>query len=521
MSLTKVSYSLITGAPLNVKDFGAVGDGVANDTAAIQAAINAGQNRQVVFPSGTYLVSTQISIISNIKIVGQGKESTTITANATINSIFYLENDSNVEITGIKFNGNNNTLSNIRAYASSTASNVTIQNCSFTGTKNDATLNFACIEFSLTIAGARYSYVNISDNTFDTCGTHGAVIAYVDKLIFSRNFMKDIGQHGMEAVSCSDVVISDNIAINCGTVGPGGSGLGVGARTVYWNISNNVISDCRGDAPITCEFTSNFGVIDGNVVTFSNAAAGISVAFGSVPPNNAPFDKLQNVVVSNNVVINNSGGPFALTGIGINVYSTTAALGSGVIVSNNNVNGFNVGIAYAYLRDGQIANNNIIDLTGTSSAAIKATYVTSVDITNNSCNTNSGDHSYQILDFAGLPSGRCNVVGNFCAGSNSGAKALIYIEGNDQFQVSGNSTTGSLHAVLTSGTPIITVSDNTGNIVSTVYAGTGSFSSQLGSATATTVGAAGGASALPATPLGYVTVSIPNVGPVKIPYYTP
>ena len=40
MSLTKVSYSMINGAALNVADFGAVGDGVADDTAAIQLALN-------------------------------------------------------------------------------------------------------------------------------------------------------------------------------------------------------------------------------------------------------------------------------------------------------------------------------------------------------------------------------------------------------------------------------------------------------------------------------------------------
>ena len=42
---------------VSVKWFGAVGDGVTNDTAAIQAAINSGA-RRIYFPAGTYLVTT-------------------------------------------------------------------------------------------------------------------------------------------------------------------------------------------------------------------------------------------------------------------------------------------------------------------------------------------------------------------------------------------------------------------------------------------------------------------------------
>lgn len=60
MALTKATYSLIDGAPVNVLDYGAVGNGVADDTTAIQAAINAGavSGATVFFPAGTYLVST-------------------------------------------------------------------------------------------------------------------------------------------------------------------------------------------------------------------------------------------------------------------------------------------------------------------------------------------------------------------------------------------------------------------------------------------------------------------------------
>jgi uncharacterized membrane protein len=63
MSLTKATYSMIEGAPVNVLDYGAVGDGVTNDAAAIQAAINALANGGTVFfPTGTYKCLSGLTI---------------------------------------------------------------------------------------------------------------------------------------------------------------------------------------------------------------------------------------------------------------------------------------------------------------------------------------------------------------------------------------------------------------------------------------------------------------------------
>jgi len=63
MSLTKVSYSLINGAPANVLDFGAVGDGVANDAPAFQAAINSGAKLIVIpAPATSYLLTTSLNM---------------------------------------------------------------------------------------------------------------------------------------------------------------------------------------------------------------------------------------------------------------------------------------------------------------------------------------------------------------------------------------------------------------------------------------------------------------------------
>jgi hypothetical protein len=51
---------------VSVKDYGAVGDGMADDTAAVQAAINAGN--YVLFPLGTYNISTPIALHTGSQI---------------------------------------------------------------------------------------------------------------------------------------------------------------------------------------------------------------------------------------------------------------------------------------------------------------------------------------------------------------------------------------------------------------------------------------------------------------------
>jgi hypothetical protein len=88
MSLTKVSYSMIQGAAYNVLDYGAVGNGVADDTAAIRAciaaaiaatiggtggiygpvgsnAISSGSGPTVYFPKGVYKVTDYLTANTN------------------------------------------------------------------------------------------------------------------------------------------------------------------------------------------------------------------------------------------------------------------------------------------------------------------------------------------------------------------------------------------------------------------------------------------------------------------------
>jgi hypothetical protein len=74
MSLTKASYSMITGAVTNVLDFGAVGNGSTNDAPAIQNALTAAATTTgaVFVPYGIYRIASQISIPKGVKLFGEG-----------------------------------------------------------------------------------------------------------------------------------------------------------------------------------------------------------------------------------------------------------------------------------------------------------------------------------------------------------------------------------------------------------------------------------------------------------------
>lgn len=71
--------ALIPSIYVNVKQYGAVGDGATDDTIAIQAAISAAQNAgsgAVFFPPGTYAISAPLTVThTNMALIGTGNAS--------------------------------------------------------------------------------------------------------------------------------------------------------------------------------------------------------------------------------------------------------------------------------------------------------------------------------------------------------------------------------------------------------------------------------------------------------------
>lgn len=106
MSLTKVSYSMISGACINVLDYGAKGDGTTDDTAAFTAAIAAltaatpnssignappatPAGGTILIPNGTYKITSTITVNTNITLKGEIVNNRGIGENLYYGTVFY------------------------------------------------------------------------------------------------------------------------------------------------------------------------------------------------------------------------------------------------------------------------------------------------------------------------------------------------------------------------------------------------------------------------------------------------
>lgn len=95
---TDGTYALASSVPVNVKAYGAVGDGTTDDTAAIQAAVNAAQllNTSVYFPATTayYKITADIEISrAGTRIIGENPWFTRIRQTTAAEHAFTIIDD--------------------------------------------------------------------------------------------------------------------------------------------------------------------------------------------------------------------------------------------------------------------------------------------------------------------------------------------------------------------------------------------------------------------------------------------
>lgn len=122
------------------EDYGAVGDGVADDSDALIACFNDVTTKKSIFLKGTYKLTKQIVVKPNTHVFGFGVgkiiDNYDITGIAVMNdrATFLIDNIKNVVVDGVAFQGSGALSAYVPKYLflMQTAENCTFKNCSFT-----------------------------------------------------------------------------------------------------------------------------------------------------------------------------------------------------------------------------------------------------------------------------------------------------------------------------------------------------------------------------------------------------
>jgi hypothetical protein len=261
MSLTKVTYSMINGSPINVLDYGAVGDGVADDTAAVQAFLDECKDGRGYMPAGIYKITTPVTLDPEFSYVIEGAAWTndglagTVIYNAGTGNAVVIDNtpytppnfDSEIKLMHLVIRGNINSENGL--YVNQTP--VYMENIWLTGNGENGML-------LVRPYGSSFRQVTCANNYqsgafINTAGN----LNYFDHCVFNGNGLIDANA-GLFMTSTPDP-LSENFAVTfvaCDFTGNGTSvATGFGAlvtKTIgvsfigcYWesNKTNNLYVD--------------------------------------------------------------------------------------------------------------------------------------------------------------------------------------------------------------------------------------------------------------------------------------
>lgn len=285
---------------ISVKDFGAVGDGVTDDSAAIQAAINTGKN--IVFLEGTYCVNNLTQSTNSQSFHGYGQAFLRKNANGPLltctgagltfkDLLFYGGTSSLPEFTGnnLVTSGNNCSYLNCGSvWAAGRALLATGSGQKIIGTNgnwqtSDVTPTGYCIEIGSTAASSLYNWLfGITTGTFN-----GGIL------------LTNTGASMLTSIQCGKIT---------GTA-PSTSGAG-GFIVSFARCANISVGGSYSNFSQVIQTT-------GSTITFESVMAGGTVAMSNC---------------SNSLIVNNTGGSCGQTRFVGETFIQDTGYGSGYML---------------------------------------------------------------------------------------------------------------------------------------------------------------------------------------------
>lgn len=391
MSLTKSSFFMTQGQCGNIFDYGPLDTG--NDTATIQAAINANYGKSLFIPAGTYQVSN-LYITGEINLIGEGY---------SLSQLAQIPGSTGAVVT----------IDNIR--------HPSMRHLSIAGTSTGTD----CVQIINACSGNQFF-----DCFFTLAGRDGLhVEGTTDNVVVLDCIVEVNGRHGIffdfGTTGCS--VINSRIVSNVGNgvvasgnvLNPGvkisenvfgGNAIGIQLINQYFNVVSNNTILLASSHGIELKGAS-YNNITGNIVN-NNTGDGIHITEDVVV-------STYNNITDNNIRLNANGIYFNATGGGYNnvannVVINNLAVGIGIVGSGENTilsnqvlgNGLSASPKYGiYLSDGgsgaasnnRIIGNSIVNLNG----ALQTTGVYNGATASNTTVTNNNIVATTPLNVAG------------------------------------------------------------------------------------------------------------------------
>lgn len=370
---------------INVRDYGALGDGIADDGAKIQDAIDfaAATGGVVVFPSGIYLIEAKLVLKTGVSLFIYG---------ATLR----LKNGANDTVIEIE----------------SGASNVGVYGGTIDGNKgnNPTGINGICNAYF-----TQCSYVNIRDVKVTDCNESGIIIYGFDLATPSKYINVSgctSGDNVLAGITCTfieEFTFHGNTAYSNGT-----HGIGIQGSARYGTITGNTAADS-----VLADNFTGYGVDVKDITVSGNTSirgANNGIHFGGdniVMSNNTVFDPTMHGIaavrassmVSNNVTITgNIVQSPGKSGIWLDKCENFSIVGNsvadctehGIWLAENDDHGSVTGnnIRNCTLFGISLANDDYLTVSGNSiegcgSTAIRVTDSTNNVFTGNNCKNNA------------------------------------------------------------------------------------------------------------------------------------